>query len=105
VTRGQETKRHSPVILALLCLAVFPTPACTSDGSLYPTEKAALNPATVNLDHFEHLFTEIEVGGNRLERSLASADFANSLSPSLSRPHYRKNADVTLSLILDRGNT
>jgi hypothetical protein len=63
VTRGQETKRHSPIILALLCLAVIPTPACARDGSLSPTEKAALNPATVNLDHFEHLFTEIEVGG------------------------------------------
>jgi hypothetical protein len=46
-----------------------------------------------------------KVGGNRLERSLASADFANLLSPSLSRAHHRENAGVTLSLILDRGNT
>jgi hypothetical protein len=50
----------------LLCLPLFTTAACTSDNTQTLPEDAALSPPTVNLDHFDHLFTEIEVDGKAM---------------------------------------
>ena len=63
MTRRQETRRYFPPILVLLCLPVLSTPACTSDEQSTLPAEAAYGPATVNFEHFDHLFTEIEADG------------------------------------------
>jgi len=58
-------KRYAPVLL-LLCLPVFLAPASGSDEESMLLQEVASSQSIVNLQHFEHLFTEIQVGNKKM---------------------------------------
>ena len=66
MTRRQETERYFLAFLVLLCLPVFPTAAWTSDNISTLLEEAAISQPIVSLEHFDHLFMEIEVDGKTM---------------------------------------
>jgi len=66
MTRRLKTRRCYPPIFLLLCMPMFLAPAWSSDEKSALLQEAASAQSSINLEHFDHLFTEIEVGNKKL---------------------------------------
>ena len=58
-------KCYRPVCL-LLCMPIFLTPAWSSGEKAMSRQEAASSQSIVNLQHFDHLFAEIEVANKKM---------------------------------------
>ena len=66
MTRCRRIRKRYPTVLLLLCLLVFLAPACSSDEESMLLQEVASSHSIVNLKHFDHLFTEIQVGDKKM---------------------------------------
>ncbi len=66
MTRRLKTRRCYPPIFLLLCMPMFLAPAWSGDEKSTLLQEAASSQSIINLEHFDHLFTEIEVGNKKL---------------------------------------
>jgi hypothetical protein len=66
MTKDPRARRRCPTVLLLLCAPICLTPACSADEHSIPLSEGVSSHSLVNLQHFDHLFTEIEVGDKRM---------------------------------------
>ncbi|MBE9521872.1 MAG: hypothetical protein IME95_01635, partial [Proteobacteria bacterium] len=66
MTRRLRTRRAYPPIFLLLCMPSFLAPAWSSDQKSTSLPEAAASQSVFNLEHFNYLFTEINVGDKRM---------------------------------------
>jgi len=74
---------------------VFSTAAWTSDDRLTLPEEAAHSQPTVNFEHFDHLFAEIEVDGKTMGVSEA-ADAVQRAGYKTSAANFRTIVNQTM---------
>ncbi len=66
MTRSPRVRKRYPPVLLLLCLPVFLALAWSSDEESMLLQDVASSQSIVNLQHFDHLFTEIQVGDKKM---------------------------------------
>ena len=66
MTGYARTRTCYTAISLLLCTPVFLAPAWGGDQKSVSPGGAAASQSIVNLNHFDHLFTEVEVGGKKM---------------------------------------
>ncbi len=66
MTKVPRIRRCCPPVLLLLCALIFLTPACSGNEQSTPLSEGASSQYIINLEHFDHLFTEVEVGDTRM---------------------------------------
>lgn len=66
MTRYAGTRTCYPPVLLLLCTPVFLASAWGGDEKSISPQEPAASQSIVNLNHFDHLFTEVELGSKKM---------------------------------------